>query len=263
MGGRVEGLRRSTSALLLLLSVLGVACAGGPSPRATAVQRHTVTGSPEKGLPYRLHLPREASAARRARLVVWLHPSTGPENERVEALADALALRGFALLVPTHRPRARGWGHEDLGALLSSTLPEVGFRADVDATAPVLLGHGAGADQALSLWLNEPCRFGAVVVSGAWPLLAGRRRDEVLGLPDSCIARTPVLAFVGELAHAARAWRKRAPVWREAGVQLTLRQVPRRGIDGNEWLLRDDEAQRLLHWLQALPVVPPPSGGQL
>ena len=96
-------------ALLSGLLLLGAACASGPGSPAVGTSEATGlaeppaglrlhTGAPEGGLPYRLLVSEEATAARPHRLVVWLHPSGGDGLTVVEPLAGELARRGFALL---------------------------------------------------------------------------------------------------------------------------------------------------------------------
>ncbi|HET9450980.1 MAG TPA: hypothetical protein VFO83_08870 [Aggregicoccus sp.] len=207
-------------------------------------------GAPEAGLPYRLHVPSRASRERRARLIVWLHPGWAHDNDEVEQLAGAFAQRGYALLVPTQPLSVRGWSAMESGALLAATLPEVESRGEVDTSRPILLGHGAGGDQALELWLNEPCRFRGIAVSSARPLLNGRAAGEVPGLLEACPGRAPVLAVLGEVDRAAREWRAAEPSWRAAGVDLTVRIARMRGY--REWLFEGAQAQALLRWLEGL-----------
>lgn len=254
-GTRSTGASACVARRLLLpaLLLLGGACVGPGSSAAGAAPGsrppfHTFVGAPAGGLPYRLHVPAGATARRPAPLVVWLHPGWALDNDEVERLTSAFARRGHALLVPSQPLSVRGWSAAEAASLMTVTLPEVGLRREVEASTPVLLGHGAGGDQALSLWLNEPCRYRGIALSSALPLSQLTERLE------PCADLAPVLTVLGERDRAARAWRTAESEWRAAGVRLTVGIARHRGY--KEWLFEGAQAELLLRWLDTLAPAP-------
>lgn len=215
----------------------------------------TVEGTPEKGLRWRLRLSKDATAAKPARLVVWLHPSGGSMNAKVEPLAAEFAKRGFALLVMTAKAWS-GWSESDATKLLDATLPDVGKVEGVDARRPVLLGFSAGGQMAIVLWTKDPARFGGLVLDAAYPIdmkayAAGARGpDAMLTLPEGDAKKgTPIFVLVGTADPGQMAWRASEEAWKDAGIPLTVTYVEN---GRHEWLFGPDEWKSLWTWLEPI-----------
>lgn len=259
-------MRRRLAVLAGLLS-LGAACASGaPSPRMGAPGAEAAeaaglpapppglrlhTGTPEGGLPYRLLVSEEATAARPHRLLLWLHPSGAHGLELVEPLAAELARRGFALLT-LPRKDFSGWRGTEANQVMLKGVPDAARVPGVDARRPVLLGFSAGAQMALELWAARPGAFGGLVLLAGSPRFS--RGDESSPPTGAAYTRVPLLSLVGEEdGEGPDLWRRAAETWRAAGVPLQVRVVPGQG---HEWLPREAaEREALLAWLAALPPV--------
>ena len=209
------------------------------------------TGAPEGGLPYRLFVSEEATAARPHRLLVWLHPSGGAGLGLVEPLAADFARRGFALLTLSRKDFS-GWRGAEANRVMLTVVPEAARVPGVDARRPVLLGFSAGAQMALELWSARPESFGGLVLLAGAPRFS--RGDESTPPAGAAYTRVPLLALVGEGDGEGPAlWRRALETWRAAGVPLQARVVPGRG---HEWLLAEpSERDAVLAWLAALPPV--------
>lgn len=212
----------------------------------------SIEGRPEAGLRWRLRLGKDATAEKPHRLVVWLHPSGGSMNGKVEPLAKDLAARGFALLVVTAKAWA-GWTERDAKRLLDGTLPDVAKVEGLDARRPVLLGFSAGGQMALVLWTREPARWGGLVLDAAYPIdleayqRSGPGPESLLKLPEGDAKKgTPFFVLVGEADPGQMAWRSVEASWRDAGVPLTVTYVPN---GRHEWLFGAEQLTSLWTWV--------------
>ena len=238
---------------IALLAAATPACApisaGGPRDFDPWPGVRTVEGEAPEGFPWRLRLPGDASPARPARLVVWLHPAGRSLNRRVESLAPELAARGFGLLVVTDKAFER-WRGDELRRLLGPTLADAGRTPGADPRHPVLLGFSAGGQAALLAWRLAPAAFGGVAVTGAEPTAPGPAGPRDLDPPPAALRPAPLWVAVGAGEPAAAEWRSAAPRWREAGLEPDLVVVPGRG---HEWLLEGEVRAAFLGWLARLP----------
>lgn len=221
-------------------------------PGADVAGVRSLEGQPASGLRWRLRLGQGASAQKPHRLVVWLHPSGGSMNARVEPLAKDLAERGFALLVLSAKGWA-GWSQRDATRLLTGTLPDVAKVEGVDARRPLLLGFSAGGQMALVLWAKEPARWGGLVLDAAYPIdmeayaKFGPGPDAMLKLPEGDGPKqTPIFALVGDADPGQMAWRAVEDAWRGAGVPLTVTYVPE---GKHQWLFGPEQLTALWAWL--------------
>lgn len=213
----------------------------------------TVEGPAEGGFRHRLRMPPDTSAAKPCRLLVWLHPWNGYENELVEELAPELARRGFCLLVPTQK-RLPTWRVEEARRLRDVTVPAAGRIEGVRAERPVLLGFSAGGQASLALWREAPEKLGAIVVVAAYPYddEADLRGETVLfELPRAAAPKaTPIVAFVGSQDPDLGLWRLAQERWTSDRVELSVEVVPGRG---HEWLFDGPARAKLLETLERLP----------
>ncbi len=230
----------------------------GPAPAATApaspvsgTAPRVIERSPDGGLPYRLTLGAEATAAEPHRLVVWLHPSGGfSYNAPAEALAPLFIRHGFALLVMTGKD-FRGWTYDDARKLLGVTLPDAAKLPGVDARRPLLMGFSSGGQVALEFWLTKPDLYGGLILDAAYPVEERGGEAVVLAPPrGDAVETVPIFVLVGEKDALLPVWKEAEKPWREAGVPLTIRVVPGKG---HEWLFGEAEVAALEEWLGALP----------
>ncbi|WP_163994057.1 alpha/beta hydrolase family protein [Pyxidicoccus caerfyrddinensis] len=207
------------------------------------------TGAPEGGLPYRLFVSEEATAARPHRLLVWLHPSGSDGLGLVEPLAADFARRGFALLTLSQKDFS-GWRGADANRVMLKVVPDAARVPGVDARRPVLLGFSAGAQMALELWSARPDSFGGLVLLAGAPRFS--RGNESAPPTGAAYTRVPLLSLVGSGdGNGPFLWLLALGSWCEAGVPLQMRVVPGRG---HEWLLvKQSEQDAVLAWLAALP----------
>jgi len=227
----------------------------------------SVEGKPANGLRWRLRIGDDATVEKPHRLVVWLHPSGGSMNSKVEPLARDFASRGFALLVLTAKAWG-GWSERDATRLLDGTLPDVAQVAGLDARRPVLLGFSAGGQMALVLWAKDPARWGGLVLDAAYPIdmdayrRAGPGPDSLLKLPEGdAKQRTPFFVLVGDADPGQMAWRGVEDAWRAAGVPLAVTYV---AGGRHAWLFGPEQLKALSTWLGdvaagALPGAPAPA----
>src|SRR4051812_20744760 len=131
----------------------------------------SLEGQPDDGLRWRLRLSPQATAAHPHRLVVWLHPSGGSANQLVEALAPALAERGFALAVFTQK-QFLYWSEPEMNRVVA-TIRALGAVEGLDTAKPILMGFGAGGQAALELWHLTPEAWGGLVLDAAYPVAIG------------------------------------------------------------------------------------------
>ena len=248
---------RSVARVLWVVAAAALSACAAVRPDASAdlapvpAGTRSLEGSPAGALAYRLWLPGEATVARPARLLVWLHPSTASMNRQVESLVPELAARGWALLVPTEKDFS-GWTREEVRQLLDGTLPSVARTPELDAARPALLGFSAGGQMALLLWLQFPGAFSGVAVVGAEPVVfgAGGLSREIEPPRGERAGATPILVLAGERERGARMWQDVADAWRAGGVRIEIRTVPGRG---HEWLLSAPaERGTFLGWLETL-----------
>ncbi len=212
----------------------------------------THEGDPEGGLRWRLRIAKDAGPEKRQRLILWMHPSGGSMNRVVEALAPELAARGFALLVPTAKPWM-SWSGAEVEKLLGKTLEDVGKIKGLDVSKPLLLGFSAGGQMALSLWSEDPSRFGGLVLDAAYPIDAGAyQRGEIkaIDLPAGEAKKSvPLFVLVGDQDGGHQVWKQVETPWSEAGVPLTVIYVPG---GRHEWLLKGEHKTAFLEWLAKL-----------
>ena len=212
----------------------------------------TIEGRPANGLRWRLRLGQGATPAKPHRLVVWLHPSGGSMNAKVEPLAKDLAERGFALLALSAKNWS-GWSERDAKRLLDGTLPDVAKVEGLDARRPVLLGFSAGGQMALVLWAQEPARWGGLVLDAAYPIdmeayaKFGPGPEAMLKLPAGDATKgTPIFVLVGDADPGQMAWRSIEEGWRSAGVPLTVTYVPE---GRHAWLFGPEQLKALWTWI--------------
>jgi len=214
----------------------------------------SIEGAPEGGLRWRLRIAKGATAGHKQRLIVWLHPSGGSMNRAVEALSPELAKRGYALLVPTAK-QWMSWSEEEAAMLLGPALKDVARVEALDTDRPLLMGFSAGGQMALTLWLEDPARFGGLILDAAYPIDPAayrQRRIEPLALPtddeDDAQARKgcPLYVLVGDQDGGHRVWKQIEEPWRAAGIPLTVDYV---AGGRHEWLVKDAHATALLDWL--------------
>lgn len=209
----------------------------------------TVEGSPEKGLRWRLRIGNEATAKAPHRLIVWLHPSGGSMNAKVEPIATEFATKGWALLVLTQKKWAF-WSEDDAKRLLEGTLPDVAKVEGLDAKRPVLMGFSAGGQMALNLWAKEPGRWGGLMIDAAYPLDSAAYREGKMALmtvPEGeDVKRCPFFVLVGEEDSGHQLWKMAEEPWKAAGIPLKVIYVPG---GQHQWLLGKDEGAALLAWL--------------
>jgi pimeloyl-ACP methyl ester carboxylesterase len=221
----------------------------------------TVEGSPEGGLRYRLRMSPTATAKQPDRLIIWLHPAGGSANRRVEPMARRFVKLGYALMVLTQKDW-RFWSAADMKKLLSATLPDVAKLPGIDAERPILMGYSAGGQAALGLWRLGPGRLGGLVLDAAYPVQRTPGGIGLMPLPnDPAVKRTPFFVLVGEQDGGSKVWRKAAPIWRRAGVPLTIHTIPGKG---HAWLFGPKQLDDLEAWLKQvkagkLPTDPPPA----
>lgn len=256
----LEGLHKNErfEAILLRAQALEAEQAKGTYEKPSEMKGvKTVERQPEGGLRYYLRMPPEASKAKPARLVVWLHPSGGSGNRLAESLTMRLARNGYALLVPNQK-QWRGWSGEELKRLMEKSLPDAGQVEGIDPRKPILLGFSAGGQAALSLWSSDPARLGGLIVDAAYPIRVepgpkGGVRQATSGPPDSpAVKLVPIYVLVGEADQGGRGlgiWRKVESPWRKAGVPLTIHAVPDKG---HQWLVGPKEADALEAWLKEI-----------
>lgn len=221
----------------------------------------TVEGNPPGGLRWRLRMSPDATKDKPHRLVIWLHPSGGSMNGRVEKLAPALAKRGWALLLPTAKDW-RFWGMEATEQLLKVSLPEVAKIEGIDATRPVLLGYSAGGQAALRLWMDDPSRFGGLIIDAAYPVRRTATGYETESPPKGeAASKVPLYVFVGDKDGGARVWKQATEPWREQGIPLKVEYIPGAG---HAWVIGQAQFTRICQWLEAVaagrvPNAPPPT----
>ncbi len=221
----------------------------------------TVEGAPENGLRWRLRIGTGATAKAPHRLIVWLHPSGGSMNAKIEPLATEFASKGWALLVTTQK-KWDSWSESDAKRLLEGTLPDVAKVEGLDVKRPVLMGFSAGGQMALMLWAKEPGRFGGIVLDAAYPIdvaayQQGRRAMMTLPTGDD-VKRCPFFVVVGDADPGHMAWKASEGPWREAGIPLRVTYVPG-GI--HQWLIGSDEGAALLSWLADVAAGKTPASG--
>jgi predicted esterase len=211
----------------------------------------TVEGDPATGLRWRLHMGKDATAAKPERLVVWLHPSGGSANAIVEPLATDLTHHGFALAVFTQK-QFLSWTPEEMNKIWASVL-DIGKTAGVDARKPVLMGFSAGGQAALMCWSGQPDWWSALLLDAAYPIDMGSvKGNQVSALPLTPAmraAKTPILALVGGTDGGSQLWQAIGPAWVKAGQPVELHVVPGKG---HEFLFKGDEWQATLKFLDAL-----------
>ena len=185
----------------------------------------TIEGYPEGGLRYRLRIDPTANKDKKARLLIWLHPSGGSMDDVVEQMAPEFARDGYALLVFTQK-NYNTWSQQDVEAMVNKTLPEVAKIDGLDAKKPVLLGFSAGGQVALVMWHQNPDLYGGVVLDAAYPLdmnkyAAGQVAP--FSLPkNAAIKSCPIFVLVGGADGGSRLWKDVEKSWRDAEIPLSV-----------------------------------------
>jgi poly(3-hydroxybutyrate) depolymerase len=213
----------------------------------------TVEGRPEGGLRWRLRISPAASVEKPHRLVVWLHPSGGSMNAKIEPMAPAFAAKGYALLVVTAK-RWSGWSDEDSRRLMEVTLPDAAKTPGLDAKRPVLMGFSAGGQAALRLWAKDPARLGGMILDAAYPMdveaYLREHRIEPMTVPEGEAPKgVPILAFVGDADQGHMMWKMIEDGWKAMGIPLQVVYV---AGGKHAWLVGQDEETVLYGWLGGL-----------
>jgi predicted esterase len=208
-------------------------------PGARVVER-----APSAGMRYRLYIGADASAADPARLLVWLHPSGGSEDDRVlTTLAPDLVAHGWALMIFPQKPYD-GWDQEGLNRMQGS-IADAYQDAAVDRHHPVPLTFSAGGQLALEIWFQQPDYWSGLVLDAAYPI--DYRTGQPRPLSQRQIAtRLPVLAIVGARDPSGASWEQAARAWNAAGVPIQLISVP---DAGHQFLFNGSTWTRTLAWL--------------
>ncbi len=208
----LEGLRKNErfEAILRRAKTLEAERAKGAYEKPSAMEGvKTVDRQPEGGLRYHLRMSPQASKAKPARLVIWLHPSGGSGNRLAESLVMRLTRNGYALLVPNQKPWG-GWSGEELKRLIQKSLPDAGQVEGIDPQKPILMGFSAGGQAALLLWSANPARLGGLILDAAYPLrlepdAKGGIRQVSLNPPDlPAVKSVPIFVLVGETDQGGR-----------------------------------------------------------
>lgn len=229
----------------------------------------TVEDFPEGGLRYRLRMSPTATKDKPNKLIVWMHPSGGSGNSAAESLAKMFLEHNYALLVFTQKNFA-GWSSVDAEKMLNATLPAVGKIEGITVEKPILIGYSAGGQMSLMLWVDNPDKFGGMVLDAAYPITqeieGGKIKTSLLKLPkDEAIKKVPILVIVGEddfgaggnpevakqrgIKPLSKLWTDIERPWLKAGVPLTVDVVAKAP---HAWLLgekRPGERAVLDKWL--------------
>ena len=175
----------------------------------------TIEDLPEGGLRYRLRMDPAATAEKPNKLIVWLHPSSGPPmssavNDKVEAMAPMFLKHGYALVTFTQK-NFSGWSGRDVRKL-SLSLKQIEKIAGIDAKKPILFGYSAGGQMALGQWKRNPGRFGGLVLDAAYPIIMSPGGGKPMELDadhvDPAVKTVPILALVGGADPVAESWQK-------------------------------------------------------
>ena len=207
----------------------------------------TVEDAPEGGLRYRLRMGPDATAEKPNRLIVWMHPAGGSMNNVIEPLSVRFLKKNFALLVFTQK-NFRYWTGADAERVMKHTLPAVAKVEGISVEKPILMGYSAGGQAALQLWQKGAGRFGGLVLDAAYPVRpTGPGSYAPMALPeDDAVKRVPIFVLVGGNDGGARFWEQLEPVWKKAGVPLTIHYIPGRG---HTWLFGAFQLAALDAWL--------------
>jgi len=210
----------------------------------------TIEGYPEGGLRYRLRIDPAANKDKKARLLIWLHPSGGSMDNVVEQMSPQFAKEGYALLVFTQKNYSF-WSGADVTAMMDKTLPEIAKIDGVDVKKPILLGFSAGGQVALQLWRQHPDNYGGLVLDAAYPIDMEKYATGTVApfaLPtDAAIKKCPIFVLVGGADGGTRMWKDVEKSWRAAEIPLSIYVQPGAG---HAWLF-DKEHTSLLHdWLK-------------
>lgn len=240
---------------------------GGAYEAGSAIEGvKTLEADPEAGFRFRLRMSPTATLKKPNRLILWLHPAGGSENQKIEPLSRRLNALGYALLVITQKDW-HGWVPIDLPRLLDGTVPEAAKTPGIDAERPILMGlgmpagpgPGSGGQAALAMWQSTPGKFGGIVLDAAYPVRPKAGGGfETIPLPENIgIQQTPFFVIVGENDKGAGIWREAEPSWRQQGIPLTVTYVA--GKDQG-WLFGDKELDSLCAWLKQVHAGKLPSG---
>ncbi|HWE01170.1 MAG TPA: hypothetical protein VG326_02080 [Tepidisphaeraceae bacterium] len=210
----------------------------------------TIEGFPEGGLRYRLRIDPAAGKDKKARLMIWLHPSGESMDNVLEQMSPRFAHDGYALLVLTQKNYGF-WSDPDVTALLDKTLPEVAKIDGVDAKKPILIGFSAGGQVALQLWRQHPDAYGGLVVDSAYPIDMEKYavgKIEPFAIPkDPGIKSCPIFVLVGGADGGTQMWKVVEKSWRQAEIPLSVYVVPGAG---HAWLFDGEHLAFLHDWLK-------------
>ena len=116
---------------------------------------------------YKLYLP-GGPKARKAPLVVWLHPAGAEANELVIKWWPDLHDLGYALMLPKSE-NARFWRFEEEKKLLAY-VDHAAAKHKVNAKRVVLLGYSAGGQMAFFMGMKRAERLAGIVTMSAVPV---------------------------------------------------------------------------------------------
>jgi hypothetical protein len=217
---------------------IGTGCPDEPGadiPGLTTIERQ-----PKGGLRFRLRLSQDATRAKPARLVIWLHPSGGSMDEQVEGHALDLAAHRCCLCV-FPRKQYIGWSDQE-GDAIAPTVADLATIPGVDARKPILMGFSAGGQTAITLFGKAPSAWGGLLLDAAYPVNVDRATGQASLLEPGAAAgatHLPILVLVGGDDPNGGIWDKAMPAWNQAGLRPTVRVVPGKRhqylFDGDEW----------------------------
>jgi hypothetical protein len=211
-------------------------------PTARVVER-----TPSAGMRYRLYISTAAGALDPARLLVWLHPSGGSDDDRVLAtLAPDLVAHGWALMIFPQKCYD-GWDQEGLNRMQGCVADAYRDPA-IDRRHAVPLTFSAGGQLALEIWFQQPEYWSALVLDAAYPIDYRSGQPRPLS-PQQIATKLPVLALVGASDPNGAAWEQDAVQWSSLGVPTTLIRVP---DAGHQFLYTGAAWTRTLAWLDDL-----------
>jgi pimeloyl-ACP methyl ester carboxylesterase len=211
-------------------------------PGAQVVER-----TPSAGMRYRLYIGAAASAADPARLMVWLHPSGGSDDDRVlTMLGPDIIAHGWALMIFPQKPYD-GWDQDGLNRM-QGCVADAYREQRIDRRQAVPLTYSAGGQLALEIWFQQPDYWSALVLDAAYPIDYRSGQPRPLS-PRQIASRLPVLAIVGARDPSGAPWERDAVQWNAAGVPTTLISVP---DAGHQFLYTGATWTRTLAWLDDL-----------
>jgi pimeloyl-ACP methyl ester carboxylesterase len=126
-------------------------------------------GSPGKGTPYYLQLPREYHHYRSYPVLIVLHSRDKPADEMFKHWRDLASQYGFILAAPEWDVGGAGYQYsEEEHAHVLDVLHDLRRRFQVDSDRVFLFGFAEGAQMALDVGLSHPDLFAGVMPMGAF-----------------------------------------------------------------------------------------------